>query len=451
MSSSAERNLHAELRQENVARLRVLLPRVVGPERPPRRLPHPLPMQGHAGEDRRLDVRDQRGAAVDGRAAYLEAVRERLRVHAVGHVDDEVERAALQQGQHIRLPLHARLEREHARLNPVVLEGLVSALCRVQLETHGHEQIGDLQELLLLLVRTDGHQHVLSRNLETSSDHRLQEGLVLVHPEARHLAGRLHLHAESRVRILQASKRKHGRLACDVFHIDRLHGLRVHGHAEEHPRRELDEVDVVCLRNEGHRSGSAQVALDHLDIILFADELDVERTRDIQLPAEFLPDLLNAALCLHKKLLRWKQQRSVPTVHASVLDVLRDGIVQHHSVLSHGVELDLLGPRDVLRHHHGVLAAHNGRGPKKPLQFARRVHHSHGGSAEHVRWTHQHGKADAIAKKEGLLHGRELGPLWLVYAESVTELTELEPVLASIDRINRCSQDLDAGLMQPHC
>mmetsp|Transcript_107245 Transcript_107245/g.282775 ORF Transcript_107245/g.282775 Transcript_107245/m.282775 type:complete len:253 (-) Transcript_107245:284-1042(-) len=252
MSSSAERNLHAELRQENVARLRVLLPRVVGPERPPRRLPHPLPMQGHAGEDRRLDVRDQRGAAVDGRAAYLEAVRERLRVHGVRDVDDQVELAALQHGQHVRLPLHARLEREHARLNPVVLEGLVSALCRVQLEAHGHEQVGDFQKFMLLRLRADGHQNVFGWKLEASGDHRLQEGLVLVHPEARHLAGRLHLHAESRVRILQASKRKHGRLACDVFHIDRLHGLRVHGHAEEHPRRELDEVDVVGLRDERH-------------------------------------------------------------------------------------------------------------------------------------------------------------------------------------------------------
>mmetsp|Transcript_46209 Transcript_46209/g.119943 ORF Transcript_46209/g.119943 Transcript_46209/m.119943 type:complete len:305 (-) Transcript_46209:2690-3604(-) len=304
---------------------------------------------------------------------------------------------------------------------------------------------------MLLRLRADGHQNVFGWKLEASGDHRLQEGFVLVNSEARHLASRLHLHTKPRVGVLQPPEREHGRLARNVLHVHRLHWLRVHRHAKEHPSRELDEVDVVCLRNEGHRSGSAQVALDHLNIILFADELDVERTRDIQLPAEFLPDLLNAALCLHKKLLRWKQQRSVPTVHASVLDVLRDGVVQHHPVLGHRVELDLLGPRDVLRHHHGILAAHNGRRPKEPLQLASRVHYSHGSSAEHVRRTHQHGKADAIAEEEGLLHGRELGPLWLVYAESVTELTELEPVLASIDRINRCSQDLDAGLMQPHC
>ena len=82
---------------------------------------------------------------------------------------------------------------------------------------------------------------------------------------------------------------------------------------------QVNKIDVVGLRNKRHGSRGAKIALDDLDLVVFANELHVEGARYLQCPAELLASLFHSPVSLDEKLLRWQQQRGVATVDTRVL------------------------------------------------------------------------------------------------------------------------------------
>mmetsp|Transcript_6967 Transcript_6967/g.17402 ORF Transcript_6967/g.17402 Transcript_6967/m.17402 type:complete len:225 (-) Transcript_6967:3492-4166(-) len=153
---------------------------------------------------------------------------------------------------------------------------------------------------------------------------------------------------------------------------------------------------------------------------------------------------------LHKELLCGQQKRRIATVHAGVLDVLGDSIINHLAILGDGVKLHLLGANDVLRDDHWILAAYNRGMLQEALQLVVGGNNTHGRAAENVRWPHKSGVADVFAKVDGLLCGRELRPLGLVDTECIAKLAEFKTVLASVDRLHRSAEDLHAAAVEPH-
>mmetsp|Transcript_71718 Transcript_71718/g.154842 ORF Transcript_71718/g.154842 Transcript_71718/m.154842 type:complete len:1117 (-) Transcript_71718:111-3461(-) len=410
------------------------------------------------------DVHDQRHATVHRPPAQEVAGRGAAGVPGGGRRDHNLHGLGLDLVRHVRLLLRDRVvqHRDRHRLalagDALGLEVGVGARGGVERVPQLGEQRDVGSEALLVVLRAERDQDAggqaraagADRQLQAAGDHRLQEGVVLVHAEAGDLAGGLHLDAEARVGVLQAGEGEDGHLRGDDVHLHGLDHRGLHLHAEHDAGGELDEVHVVGLGDEGQGAGGAQVALDHHDLVVLAHELQVEGARDLQRPAELLADVLHAPVRLHEELLGRQQEGRVAAVDARVLHVLRDGVVQHLAVLPDGVELHLLGAGDVLRDHHRVVAAHHRRGPQEALQVGVRVDHAHRGAAEHVRWAHQRGVARALAEVEGLLDGRELGPLRLVDAHGVAERAELEPVLAGVDGVDRRPQDVHAVLGQAH-
>ena len=59
--------------------------------------------------------------------------------------------------------------------------------------------------------------------------------------------------------------------------------MRLHRDSQHSLSGEGDEVKVERLGDERERAARAQVALDHLDVVVAREELDVERPRDLQL------------------------------------------------------------------------------------------------------------------------------------------------------------------------
>lgn len=142
-----------------------------------------------------------------------------------------------------------------------------------------------------------------------------QECLMDIHSEACNLTGAGHFHPKTRIRILQASKRKHRALACHIVNVHWLNNGWMDWHPSHNARGQLNEVHlkvllfretaqsfliqeqndkfestiqsflhwdflvsshIVSLRDEGHGAGSSQIALDDLHLVVFANELDIE-------------------------------------------------------------------------------------------------------------------------------------------------------------------------------
>mmetsp|Transcript_105300 Transcript_105300/g.336859 ORF Transcript_105300/g.336859 Transcript_105300/m.336859 type:complete len:505 (+) Transcript_105300:297-1811(+) len=438
------------LKRRQLARLNVLLPRLVAEELLARPLTGPLPVQRHDQQDRILDVHQQRNTAVHGRTAQCEAIGLGLGVHGVRHVDDQVQLAGAQHRQHVGLALHERLVHRLHVLEAMHLQELQGGLSGIELETHVDQHAGVLDKLGLLLRGADGDQDVLRRQLEAGGDHSLQEGLVLILAEASDLTSGLHLHTQPGVRVLQAAEGEDRHLGRDEIHVDGLDHDGALRDAQHDPRRNADEVDVVRLGDEGQGAGCSQVALDDHDLVLLAHELDVEGAGNVQCPADFLADALHAAVRLHEELLCGQEQRRISAVHTCVLHVLCDRIVDNLAIRADGVQLDLFSAGDVLRDDDGVITAHNGRVPQESLELLVRVDHTHCRTREHVRGAHQAWEARALCEVEGLVHSCELGPLRLVDPQGVAQLAEPESILAHVDGVDVRAQDLNAVLVQAH-
>ncbi len=91
---------------------------------------------------------------------------------------------------------------------------------------------------------------------------------------------------------------------------------------EHHLGRKLDEIDLKHLGDERERSGSPKVTFYHLNLVILCQELNIERTRDIQSAGNSPGNLLNATNSLYVKLLRRELDRGIARVHASIFNML---------------------------------------------------------------------------------------------------------------------------------
>jgi len=81
---------------------------------------------------------------------------------------------------------------------------------------------------------------------------------------------------------------------------------------------------------------------------LCADDLHVERTRDLERACDLLRDLLHAVKVDLGQRVRRKNERSVTGVNTSLLDVLRDGVYNKLTVVCDTIEVDFLCTLDEL-------------------------------------------------------------------------------------------------------
>mmetsp|Transcript_10766 Transcript_10766/g.23738 ORF Transcript_10766/g.23738 Transcript_10766/m.23738 type:complete len:307 (-) Transcript_10766:3156-4076(-) len=226
--------------------------------------------------------------------------------------------------------------------------------------------------------------------------------------------------------------------------------LRADRHPQHDLRGNLDEVHVERLGNEGESSGRPQVALDDLDLIVFAEELDVERPRNLQCVAQLLSNLLNTPVSLHKQGLRRQQQRRVSTVHPCVLDVLADGIVYHVTIAGHSIKLNLLCARHIFADNHWEILADDSGMQKEILHLLLASNHPHCSARKHVGRPHQHWEMNLAAEALRLLQRGELRPPRLIHSQGVTELAEPQAVLAGVDLVHGGTHDTAASSVQPH-
>ena len=131
--------------------------------------------------------------------------------------------------------------------------------------------------------------------------------------------------------------------------------------------RQFDEINLQDLGDKREAPGSAEVTLDHLNRVFLGQELDVERSGDIQGTGYSPRDLLYPPDGLDVKLLRRELYRRVTGVHSGIFNVLGDGVSDHLSPVGNGIELDFLGSLVEFADHDRVLLRDlGGQGQEMP-------------------------------------------------------------------------------------
>ena len=250
---------------------------------------------------------------------------------------------------------------------------------------------------------------------------------------------------------MQTGKRELRCLHADVVDVEiRRIGL-LNRLAEHNLCCGLNKVAFHNLRHKRERTRCAQVALNHLNLVIFSKILNVERSADVQLFGYLLAYLFDAACCCQIDVLCGEHQRCVARVDARKLNVLRDGVLVNLAVLGHGVELYLLGILHKLRNHNRILLRHFGGGVQEGAHLVLVVADVHCRAREHVRRTNQHGEAHLVNKLVNLLETCQSLPARLVDAQLVEHCRELVAVFGAVNRHRRCAQNRHVLTVEVHC
>ena len=378
---------------------------------------------------------------VDGRTADFVAVGQLAVRMVFRDVDDQINLVVLHKFRNVGVvgvfvgPANA------LGSNTVVDKEFLRASGGVNLKALLLKHFARVEQVNLAANVTRRYQNSLLRLVEA---HRVESGqqcVVEVGAKAANLTRRRHIDAQNRVGAVQTGKRELRSLHADVVDVEiRRVGL-LNRLAEHNLCCGLNKVAFHNLRHKRERTRCAQVALNHLNLVIFSKILNVERSADVQLFGYLLAYLFDAACCCQIDVLRGEHQRCVARVDARKLNVLRDCVLVNLAVLGHGVELYLLGILHKLRNHNRILLRHFGGGVQEGAHLVLVVADVHCRAREHVRRTNQHGEANLVDKLVNLLETCQSLPARLVDAQLVEHCRELVAVFGAVNRNRRSTKD----------
>ena len=227
-----------------------------------------------------------------------------------------------------------------------------------------------------------------------------------------------------------------GELAClytDAIDVEcRLVRLCIRS-VEHDAGSSLDEVALQHLRYEREAARCTEVTLDNLHLVVASQELDVERTGDIEFLCNLAADFFNAACRCKVNLLCREYQSSVTGVYTGKLYVLGDGVFHHFTVLGNSVELDFLGVLQELGYNNRIFLRYFGSHLQEVFQLFFVVAYVHRSTGEYVRRTHQYRIAHLLYKAFHIFQAGEFLPSRLVDAQLVEHSGELVTVFCTVD------------------
>ncbi len=103
----------------------------------------------------------------------------------------------------------------------------------------------------------------------------------------------------------------------------------------------FNKVTFQNFRNKREATRSTQVTFDYFHFVVTSQELDIERTGDIEFFSNLTADLLDATSCCKVNLLCREYQSSVTGVNTGKLYVFGDCVFYHFTILRNGIEFNL--------------------------------------------------------------------------------------------------------------
>ena len=111
------------------------------------------------------------------------------------------------------------------------------------------------------------------------------------------------------------------------------------------------------------------------------------------------------------------------------------------TILSHGIDLNLLCLLYKFGNHHRMIFGNFSRQFKKIYQLFLIRYHVHSSTGEDVRRTYQNRKTNLIHKLVDISDTRQFTPPRLVYTQFITHRRELLPIFRPVDRLRGSPQD----------
>ncbi|KAI6769204.1 hypothetical protein HG531_010308 [Fusarium graminearum] len=214
-------------------------------------------------------------------------------------------------------------------------------------------------------------------------------GLVLVNTETSNLTSRGHLNTQNRI-----SARKTGETELRHLNTNTVGGkisrrVSLERLAHDSLGSHLNQINTHNLGHEGERTRSTNVTLNNLDVVVLGNELNVERTSDVESGTNLASGLLNTLDSGSLQILRRQDKGSITRVNTSVLNVLRDEVTNNLTVLSNSVHLNLLSVLNVLGNNDRVVSRNLNSLVQVVLQILLRVNRVHSSTRKNIRRSNQ--------------------------------------------------------------
>src|SRR5271170_3380142 len=116
-------------------------------------------------------------------------------------------------------------------------------------------------------------------------------------PKAGDFAGRRHLHPKNRISARQSTETELRDFHSNIIALDFEWWICLDREIENRIRSEFDHVDSHYFGNERKRSCCSYITFYDLYLVVLGDELDVERSSNVERIGDFLGRKLDSANC----------------------------------------------------------------------------------------------------------------------------------------------------------
>ena len=322
-----------------------------------------------------------------------------------------------------------------------LIEETLCARRSIQGITFLHQLTGSILQSHFVLRAADGEQDRFLRDTLSDRKHRLQQSMVGILAETTYLTRRSHIHTQHGVGILETVEGELRSLHAHIVEVEQRLGRFLHRQVEHNTCGYINQVDFQHLTYKRERTGSTEVALDDLNLVVASKELDIERPRNLEFAGDITRNLLDTTDSLHIEFLCGEHNRGIARVYSRKLHMLRDGVGNDFAIACHSVHLHLLGIEHKLGDYHRVLLGNIGSELEELGELLIVETYIHRCAGKHIRRTHQDREADLIDEALHIVHRSECTPFRLVHANTVEHGGELITVLGIINTLRRSTQN----------
>ena len=277
-------------------------------------------------------------------------------------------------------------------------------------------------------------------------EHGFRQGLA----QPQHLAGGFHLRPQDGVGVSQLLEGEHRHLHGVVRRRAVQSGAvaQVRQLLPQHDARgQVHHGHIGHLADVGNGAGSPGVHLDHIQLVLKNQVLDVHQPPGADGQGQLFRALANPLQELVAEIVGGIDGDGVPAVDAGPLDVLHDAGDQYVLPVGDHVHLQL-GAGHVFIHQHRVLNAAGENAAHILLRLSARAGDGHVLAADHIGGPQQHRVAQSLCRFQRLLQGVDAPALGPADAEALQDGVKAGPVLRHVNAVGRGAQNVDAQAVQ---
>jgi len=312
--------------------------------------------------------------------------------------------------------------------------------CSIDVVSFLVKHLAGIQQIDFRLGSAGREQNGLFRNLVTGCNQGIQQCFIEVVSQATYFTGRWHVYSQYWVGILQAGEWELRSFYPNPVNVERQF-VRTYVRSIQHDAgSRFDKVALQYFWYKREATWSTQVTFDYLHIVVLSQELDVERTGDIEFFGNLSADFLNLAGSSKIDVLCREDKCRITRVYTGKFDVFWNSIFHDFTVLCHSIEFYFLGFLHELWYNYRIFFWYLAGHLQEAFQFFLVVAYVHGCTTQYVWRTNQYRITYFLDKVFHIVQAGQFLPSRLVDAQLVKHSWELVAVFSTVNRNRRGTQ-----------